>query len=90
MTNISVKLIVLIGGMFVGPIGASPTPNEFVPCKKRAVASLEYCLNDGDKNCWSKSKASYESCHKDVMQRHSIKNTQIKKAKIESVTHKRK
>ena len=67
--------------IFAGHINASPTSNEFVPCKKIAVAKLEYCLMDDDKNCWSESKASYESCRKDVIQQHIPNYDRIKKMK---------
>ncbi|MEO9946559.1 MAG: hypothetical protein ABJH28_13990 [Paraglaciecola sp.] len=88
MTNCNVKLCVLAGGMFVGAISASPTSNEFIPCKKLAVAKLEYCLNGDNNDCWAKSKGSYESCHKAIIEKHGVKNKQIEKAKNKSDTHK--
>ena len=62
-------LSILLGVVSVSVI-ASPTPNEFVPCNKLAVAMLESCLADSDKKCWEKSKNSYESCRKKIFKRH--------------------
>ena len=70
VSNIKVVLIVIVGFFFNTPINASPTSNEFIPCKKLAVTMLKYCLKDNDNNCWTKSKTSYDSCRKDVIQSH--------------------
>ena len=81
MSNIKVIIIVIVGLFFNASINATPTSNEFIPCKKMAVAMLEYCLKDDDGNCWSKSKAHYESCRKDVIQRHIPNYDRIKSEK---------
>jgi len=70
VSNIIV-LFVTVGLLYGPSIQASPTSNEFSPCKKLAVARLQYCLKDDDHNCWSKSKASYNSCRKNVIKRHA-------------------
>ncbi|MEP2653007.1 MAG: hypothetical protein ABJH06_13550 [Paraglaciecola sp.] len=88
MRHIKVTLFVLIGVMFVGSVSATPTSSEFIPCKKLAVAELEYCLNGANNSCWSKSKVSYESCHKAIIERHGVKSSQIEKAKNKSDIHK--
>ena len=56
--------------LFSGQTYASPTANEFIPCDKVAVVSLEYCLRDKGKSCWLDSKGRYESCRKEVLKRH--------------------
>lgn len=71
MLNMKVLFIVPLSLFVNAPINASPTANEFVPCKKKALAILEYCLNEDEKSCWSKSKAGYESCRTDVIRRHA-------------------
>ena len=70
MLNVKVVLIVIVGLFFDTPVNASPTSNEFISCKKLAVATLEYCLKDDDNNCWTKSKTSYNLCRKDVIKTH--------------------
>ncbi len=50
---------------------ASPTDNEFVPCKKIAVRTLDYCLNQNGSECWEKSKSDHDACSKDVIYSHS-------------------
>ncbi|MFT2090620.1 hypothetical protein [Paraglaciecola sp. 2405UD69-4] len=89
MTISKIKLLALSLGMFLGQVSASPTSNEFVPCKKLAVAKLKYCLNDDNENCWAKSKASYEACYKNVLASHSVKNNKINKAQSNSDTIKK-
>jgi len=71
VSNIRVVLFVTVGLLYGPSIQASPTANEFVPCKKLAVARLDHCLKEDDNNCWSKSKASYHSCRKNVIKRHT-------------------
>ena len=61
-------------------LSASPTANEFVPCKKLAVAVLEHCLDSDEKECWKKSKARFKSCHKNVIESHSRDTKALRKA----------
>jgi hypothetical protein len=68
---------------------ASPTSNEFIPCKKIAVSVLEYCLNENSYSandfCWTKSKEHYASCAKKVFQGHVPKEREAKmKAEIKA------
>lgn len=67
--------------LFVTCTNASPTHNEFERCNKLAIAILEYCLKDGDDDCWSKSKTGYQSCRKDVIQRHVKERKLVKSDK---------
>lgn len=60
---------------------ASPTENEFVPCKKIAVAMLESCLQHDDGNCWDKSEAAYNSCRTKVMDSHKVDHNRAKAEK---------
>ncbi|MYM61797.1 hypothetical protein [Pseudomaricurvus sp. HS19] len=61
-----------VGGLlWAGTISASPTDNEFIPCKKLAVRTLDFCLNQNGSECWEKSKADHDSCSKDVIYGHS-------------------
>ena len=45
---------------------------HFIPCKKRAVSTLEYCLDEApvrDNEVWWKiSRESDDSCYKGVME----------------------
>lgn len=66
----TVLTFILIMLFFTTSIHASPTKNEFIPCKKLAVASLEHCLKNDDQQCWAISKKRYASCRKDVIQSH--------------------
>ena len=68
MSKIKVILFFIAGLFFGSFIHASPTSNAFIPCKKLAVATLKYCLKDDDDTCWTKSKANYNSCRKEVLQ----------------------
>jgi len=79
--NFRVVLFAIVGLLYGPSIQASPTSNEFVPCKKLAVARLEYCLKDDDLNCWSKSKAGYNSCRKNVIKRHASDHERMKAEK---------
>lgn len=81
MAYIRKSWIVLVALLISAPINASPTSNEYIPCQKLAVAALEYCLNDGESECWSKSKADYESCRNDVIQQHVSDHDRIRKEK---------
>ena len=81
VSNIKVVLFVIVGLLYGTSIQASPTSNEFVPCKKLAVARLNHCLKEDDNNCWSKSKASYNSCRKNVIKRHAPDHERIKAEK---------
>lgn len=56
--------------LFSGQCHASPTANEFIPCDKIAVVSLEHCLRDKGNSCWLDSKTRYETCRKEVFKRH--------------------
>jgi hypothetical protein len=64
------NLIFYIGLFSSVSVYASATANEFIPCKKKAVAILEHCLANDDKQCWNKSKLSFETCHKRVIEKH--------------------
>lgn len=63
------------------PVQASATANEFQPCKKKAVAVLEYCLVQDEKQCWQKSKLGFEACRKQVIESHN-QDLDRKKAEI--------
>jgi len=82
MSNIKVILFILVCLFFNTPIHASPTSNEFIPCKKKAVAILEFCLQDNESNCWLKSKADFETCRKRVTRSHKPNYGRIKAAEI--------
>ncbi|MFT6528605.1 MAG: hypothetical protein ACJAZB_000237 [Psychrosphaera sp.] len=59
------KVLIFYIGLFSSlSVFASATANEFIPCKKKAVAVLEYCLADDGKQCWKKSKLSFDKCRK--------------------------
>lgn len=68
------KSIIIIGLLFISLLQASPTENEFIPCKKMSVALLEGCLDKKprhkNKSCWKMSKNSYDSCYKSIMLSH--------------------
>lgn len=64
--------------LFSGQTYASPTANEFIPCDKVAVVSLEYCLRDKGKSYWLDSKGRYESCRKEVFKRHRPDTERLK------------
>ena len=69
-------------GVFVSlSVQASATANEFIPCKKKAVAVLEYCLADDDKQCWKKSKLSFDKCRKGVIKNHKRRSDTAKEDK---------
>ncbi len=78
------KLKILTGlclsSFFSLTINSSPTSNEFVPCKKLAVALLEMCLKDDGNECWADSKKQYESCIKKVMRSHIADSNRTKAA----------
>lgn len=69
--NVKPLLFLFISLLLSKSVDASPTINEFEPCKRKAVAILKFCLNSNDVECWSKSKTEYDSCRKLVVERHS-------------------
>jgi len=82
LKTIKVLSVPIVSSLCLSLAYASPTSNEFTPCKKGAILTLEFCLNENSHNrnkaCWTKSKESYDSCAKKVIQRHDPK---IKEAK---------
>ncbi len=71
-------------GVFVSlSVQASATDNEFIPCKKKAVAVLEYCLADDGKQCWKKSKLSFDKCRKRIINNHKRRFDTVKEDKSE-------
>ena len=61
-------------------LSASPTSNEFIPCKKLAVAVLEHCLDKDKKHCWKKSKTKFQSCRKEVIESHAPHSKALRRA----------
>lgn len=61
------------------PLGclASPTAEEFEPCKAQAVQSLNHCMRAYEGNnpqmalCWPESERAFRSCQRSVIERHS-------------------
>jgi hypothetical protein len=74
-------LIFYLGVFSSVSVHASATANEFIPCKKKAVAILEYCLADDGKQCWKKSKLSFDTCHKQVIENHKRHSDNAKEDK---------
>lgn len=70
MPNINVVLITTVATFFSVVTNASPTSNEFVPCNKLAVATLQQCLDNDADRCWFKSKTKYKSCRIEVIENH--------------------
>ena len=70
MYNISVKIICILILFYEASIFASPTSNEFIPCKKMAAVVLENCLMDDGEDCWVKSQQHYATCKKSVVEMH--------------------
>ncbi|SET71421.1 hypothetical protein [Thalassotalea agarivorans] len=65
------RILVFVLGCFVtSSVLASPTANEFVPCKKLAVKLLEHCLADDEDHCWQRSKNAHDKCVSDVFKSH--------------------
>jgi hypothetical protein len=79
------KNLVLYTSLFVSMTAqGSPTTNEFLPCKKKAVAIQEHCLLKDNNRCGEKSKSSFDACQKRVINNHSKhfpsdKNEQLSK-----------
>ena len=72
----SFNKIIIFSFLFVSGLAvASPTQNEFKQCRRIAVSGLENCLNKTSyfkaKDCWDKSKNSYDFCATSIYQRHS-------------------
>ncbi len=61
-------------------LSASPTSNEFIPCKKLAVTVLEHCLDGNEKECWKKSKTRFKLCRKNVIEDHSRDSKALERA----------
>lgn len=63
---------------------ASPTDNEFTPCRKLATKTLEHCLKDNNPHnvdiCWADSKTAYTSCREEIFFSHAQKIHDLKKA----------
>jgi hypothetical protein len=63
---------------------ASPTENEFEPCRLLAAKTLDRCLMDNNSHnndvCWSDSKTAYTSCREEIFFSHVVKIRKAKKA----------
>jgi len=83
LKTIKILSVPIISSFCLSFAYASPTSNEFIPCKKGAILTLEFCLNENshnrNKDCWKKSKKSYDSCAKKVLQRHDPKIRETKR-----------
>jgi len=66
---------------------ASATENEFEPCKKLAVASLQSCLAQQQalasevSSCWQDSEAAFKRCRQEVIDSH---NPDLRKQRMEA------
>lgn len=66
---------------------ASATENEFEPCKKLAVATLQGCLAQQSalasevSACWQDSEAAFKRCRQEVIDSH---NPDLRKQRMEA------
>ncbi|WP_068547741.1 hypothetical protein [Thalassotalea crassostreae] len=77
MRRLLIKILALTGLFFSSFTMASPTENEFIPCKKIAVAMLESCLQHDDGNCWVKSETAHNSCRTKVIDSHKVDQNRV-------------
>lgn len=77
-------LFLMIALIIHSSLLASPTENEFEPCKKIAVAILKACLSNNENDCWKDSKAKFNACREKVFSRHTAQDEHQEAAQKEA------